>query len=105
MSVDLKGDPTEKKDRLEVINSIVFALNAMERSLHGWKLWVRNLPLMSRFTLEELTEIEEALDKQIRPFIEYDVEATKRWNDKFPRIRVVPRRRRREEEEARGMYV
>ena len=94
----------EKRDRLEIINSILFALNIMERSVHGWKLWVGNLSLMSQFTLEELAEIEEALEKQVRPFIEYDVEATKRWKDKFPQIRVA-RRRRGEGEETLGMYV
>ena len=59
---------------------------------------------MSQFTLEELVEMESTLEKQIQPFIEYDIEASKRWRDKFPQIQVVPRRVR-EEEEGRGMYV
>jgi hypothetical protein len=54
--------------------------------------------------LEELTEIEASLEKHVGPFIEYDIEATKRWKDKFPRIRV-PRGRRRGDEETQGMYV
>jgi len=91
-----------KKDRLEIVNSILLSLNLMERSLQGWKLWIRNLSLMSQFTLEELKEIEKALGKQIQPFIEYDIEATKKWKDKLPKIRVSPKRRRQEN---RGMYV
>ena len=93
----------EKKDRLETINSISFALNILERSLRGWRFWVGNLSLMSKFTLEELAEIEEALHKQTQPFIEYDVEVTKRWMEKHPQIPFPPRRRR--EEETRGMYA
>ena len=93
----------EKKDRLEIINSIIFALNVLERSLWGWKQLVWNLSLMSEFTSEELGEIEQSLNKQIQPFVEYDVEVTKRWKDKFPPTRFV--RRRRREEESRSMYA
>jgi hypothetical protein len=94
----------DKNDRLEVINSILFTLNALERSLHGWKLWVGNLSLMSQFTLEELAEIETALEKQIYPFIEYDIEATRKWQNKFPQIPVT-RRQERNETESHGLYV
>jgi hypothetical protein len=96
----------EQRDRLEIINSILFALTILERSLNGWKLWVRNLSLMSQFELDELMDIEKALGKQIQPFIEYDVEATKKWKSKFPQQvrRLVPRPRR-EAEESRGLYV
>jgi hypothetical protein len=94
----------EKRDRLETINSISFSLNLLGRSLQGWRLWVGNLFLMSQFTLEELTQIEDALQKQIQSFIEYDIAATKRWMDRLPQIFEFPRRRR-EEEESRGMYV
>lgn len=94
----------EKRDRLEVVNSMLFALDLLERSLNGWRLWVRNLSLMSQFTLEELVEMEITLEKQIQTFIEYDIEASKVWRDKFPPIRVV-RERREGEEERRGIYV
>ena len=93
----------EKKDRLEIINSILFALNILGRSLRGWRFWVGNLSLMSKFTLEELAEIEEALHKQIQPFVEYDVKVTKRWKNKYPQIPFPSRRRRGEE--TQGMYV
>ena len=93
----------EKKDRLDIFNSIVLTLHLLERSLHGWMFWVGNPPLITQFSLEELAEIEDALHKQIQPFIEYDIEATKRWMDKFSQIPEFVRRRR--EEETRGLYV
>lgn len=94
----------EKRDRLEVIDSMLLALNMLERSLGGWRFWVRDLSLMSHFSLEELVEMEGTLEKHIRPFIEYDIEVTERWKDKFPRVRV-PRVRRRGGEETQGIYV
>ena len=42
------------RDRLEIITSIVVTLNALERSIDGWKGWIGNLPLMSSFSIEEL---------------------------------------------------
>jgi hypothetical protein len=94
----------EKRDRLEIINSILLALNILERSLHGWRFWVRNLSLISQFSQEELEEIEGTLEKHVRPFIEYDIKATKKWEDKFPQTRV-PRGRRRRGEETRSIYI
>ena len=93
----------EERDRLEVVGSMLFILDVMERSLNGWRQWIRNLSLMSQFTLEELVEIQRSLEKQIQPFIEYDIEASKKWMKKFAKIQVVPRRMR--EEEGRNMSV
>ena len=31
------------KDRLEAITAILRVLNAVDRSLHGWRRWVQNL--------------------------------------------------------------
>ena len=95
----------EKRDRLEIVNSVLFSLDLLERSLHGWRLWVRNLSLMSQFTAEELEEIESALEKHIQAFIEYDIEASKKWREKFPQVQMLPRRPREEEGEGPGMYV
>ena len=94
----------EKKDRLEIINSILLGLTVLERSLGGWKYWIRNLSLMSHFSLEELAEIEETLEKHVRPFIEYDIESTEKWKDKFPEAEVS-RGRRNRVEDAQGLYV
>ena len=94
----------KERDRLEVINSILLSLNALERSVRGWKAWIRNLSIMSKFSLEELRGMDEALQKKAETIIEYDIETTKRWKDKIPQIRIA-RRRTREREETRGMYV
>jgi len=94
----------ENRDRLEVINSINFALNLLDRGVRGWRFWVGNLSLMSQFTLEELTDIERVLEKQTQSFVEYDIEVTKKWKDKFPQIRIA-RERQGEGEETRGLYV
>ncbi len=94
----------DQRDRLEIVNSILFDLDLLERSLHGWKLWVRNLFLMSQFTSTELEDIENSLEKQIQVFIEYDIEASKKWREKFPQPQLIPRRDR-DEEEGHGMYV
>jgi hypothetical protein len=95
------------KDRLKVVNSILFSLNALERSISGWKSWAGSINIMSRFDLDELQEIDEALRQQAKTIIEYDVEATDRWKDKFPRIGLTLQRGEgREPQESReGMYV
>ena len=92
------------RDRLEVVNSMIFALNALERSVHGWKSWILNLPLMSRFTEGELKAMEEGLRKRIQTFINYDVEITKRHKDKIPHITVISQKKK-EREDASGIYV
>ena len=93
----------EERDRLEVVGSMCFILEVMERSLNGWKQWISNLSLMSQYTLEELVEMQRSLEKQIQPLIEYDIEASKKWMEKFPRVQAVPSRMR--EEEGRDKYV
>lgn len=97
----------EGKDRLKVVNSILFSLNALERSVRGWRSWAGNMNIISRFDLGELQEIDEALRQQAKTIIEYDVEATDRWKDKFPRVRVTLQRREGGEprERGEGMYV
>lgn len=91
------------KDRLEIINSMIFALTALDRSIHGWKHWIQNLDFMSGFTKEELQEMEKGLINTVRHFIEYDIDVTKMHDSKIPRIRVTPKRKK--EEESSGIYV
>lgn len=94
------------RDRLEIINSVLFILHTLERSIGGWKRWIENLSLMSNFSLEELKEIEEALQKQAVTIIHYDIDATKRWSNKFPQINIVKRKTRpRQNEITKGLYV
>jgi len=92
----------EKRDRLEVIASLLFTLNILERSVHGWRAWIGNLSVMSQFTLDELVPIAKALEQQTQSFVEYDIEATKKWVDKFPHMHLPERET---EEEGHGMYV
>lgn len=95
----------KEKDRLEIINSILFTLNNLERSIHGWKRWISNLSLMSNFSIEELKEVEEALWKQAETVIRYDIEATNKWSTKFPRIKIANRKARSKPKEVtRGIY-
>ena len=94
----------ENKDRLETINSMLFAIPVLERSIRGWRRWIGNLSLMSQFTLEELANIEESLQTQVQSFVEYDVTVTGKWQAKFPQI---PRSRGIEgvQETRRGLIV
>jgi hypothetical protein len=98
----------EKRDRLEIVNTMLFSLDLLERSLQGWRIWVRNLSIMSQFSLDELIDMEKTLQEQSRSFIEYDIEASKKWKDKFPQAPVIQERKTEEDEgrgEGRGIYV
>lgn len=77
---------SKKGDRFELVNSVIFALNAIDRSIHGWRSWIQNLLLMSKFSEDELREMKEGLIKEARGFIEYDVEVSLKHRDKMPRI-------------------
>ena len=92
------------RDRLEIVNSIIFALNALNRSIHGWESWVQSLHFMSKFTEEELGEIEKSLMKLVYTFIEYDIEVTKKYMDKIPNI-IISQKRRKKRDESERMYV
>ena len=69
---DAKG-----KDRLELVRSMSFMLSALQRSLLGWMQWVNSADIMSRFSQEDLAEMNKKLSELSRSFIEYDLEATK----------------------------
>jgi len=87
-------DVASKKgeDRLELVNSMNFALNAIDRSIHGWRSWIQNLALMTKFSEDELREMKEGLIKEARDFIEHDIEVSIKHRDKIPRI-VIPEER------------
>jgi hypothetical protein len=72
---------------------MILALNALDRSVHGWRSWVGSLRLMSQFTEDELRAMEAVLVKQVRAFVEYDVAVTQKYKDKIPGISVARRRR------------
>ncbi|NIO36456.1 DUF2153 domain-containing protein [Candidatus Bathyarchaeota archaeon] len=67
----------KKKDRLELVRSMRFVLRALEMSLVGWKQWVNNPDIMTKFTKKDLDKMNSKLSEFTRSFIEYDIEATK----------------------------
>ena len=81
------------KDRLEAITAILHVLNAVDRSLHGWRRWVQNLGFMAEFSAEELRQMEEGLTKVGQAFIEYDLDVTNRYQEKIPQTRFRSRQR------------
>lgn len=95
----------KERDRLEIINSILFSLATLGRSIQGWKQWTLNLQFMSRFTEAELLDIEEGLVKTVRTFIEYDIDVTKRHVDKLPQRGEKPTSRETGVKVANGLYA
>ena len=73
-----------EKDRLEAITAILYVINAIDRSLHGWRRWVQNLGFMAQFNSEELHQMEQGLSQAARAFIENDIDVTKRFAEKIP---------------------
>ncbi len=101
----MEAEATKNKDRLEVINSINLSIGAIERSIHGWVIWSENLHLMSRFSLEELEEMEEGLREQVRRFIEYDISITEKHQKKMPTQAPSPKRKPQTNSATQGLYV
>jgi hypothetical protein len=81
------------KDRLETINSILYSLNALDRSIKGWRRWASNLTFMTRFSTDELRQMEVGLIDVVHNFIEFDADTTKRHQSKIPKVRFRVRRR------------
>jgi len=82
-----------EKDRLEAITAILYVINAIDRSLHGWRRWVQNLRFMTQFSSEELHQMEQGLSHVARVFIENDLDVTKRYAEKIPQSRFRIRQR------------
>ena len=72
----------EGKDRLDHVGSIRFILEALHRSLIGWMQWANNASIMTKFTKEELEDINERRSRLSRSFIEYDLEVTEKEVEK-----------------------
>ena len=75
-------EKTDEKDRLEYVRSIRFMLGALQRSIMGWMQWINNPDIMTRFTKEELGEMNKRIAEFTRAFIEYDLEITKKGEEK-----------------------
>lgn len=91
----------EDKDRLDHVRSIRFGLGAIYRSLNGWIRWINNPEVMSRFTKEELEEMDKELSKFARSFLEYDMDVTKKGAEKGLEAKRRVEGRGREE----GFYI
>jgi hypothetical protein len=70
-------EKTEERDRLELVRSLRLTIYALHRSLMGWIELANNANMLTRFTYEELEEMNKKLLKISHEFIEYDLEATK----------------------------
>ena len=72
----LKPLDDKEMDRLELVRSLSFILNALQRSLLGWMQWTNNPNIMARFTQGDLQEMNRKMSELARSFIEYDLKAT-----------------------------
>lgn len=97
-----KLEEKKDKDRLDYIRSMWFVLGALHRSLTGWMQWVDNPDIMTQFAKEELDGINQKLTEFTRSFMEYDLEITKKGEEKGLGAKRRVERRRRETE---GIYV
>jgi hypothetical protein len=94
----------QDRDRLELINSMLFTLQALNQSGHGWQKRIQNLNFMSKFTIDELQEMEAGLVSTVRTFIEYDLDVTKRHENKIPQIRHRTKEKK-DEDDSTGLYA
>ena len=67
---------TEGKDRLELVRSLRFVLNVLQRSLVGWMQWVNNPDIMSIFSQKDLERMTKELSVFSQSFVKYDMEMT-----------------------------
>lgn len=89
----LEGLANKKdEDRLELVNEMIFALDTIDRSVHGWRSWIQNLELMSKFSESELREMKAGLVKEAQEFVEYDTQVSEKHKEKMPGIVVIRRR-------------
>jgi len=73
----IKVDEAKDRDRLDLVNSTLFLLGALQRSMLGWLDWFNKANVMAMFSQEELKKINKKLSEFARSFIEYDLEVTK----------------------------
>ena len=66
----------ENKDRLELVRSLRFVLNVLQRSMVGWSQWVNNPDIMTIFSQKDLENMTKKLSEFTRSFMEYDLEIT-----------------------------
>ena len=69
-------EDTKDKDRLELVRSLNFVLNVLQRSLIGWMQWVNNPDIMSIFSQNDLMKMTQNLSEFTSSFVKYDIEMT-----------------------------
>jgi hypothetical protein len=92
-------EEVEGKDRLDLVRSMHFALYALHGSLKGWMRWVNNSNIMTKFTKEELEDVDRELSELTHTFLVYDLEVTEKEAETARK--AVGKRR----EEIRAFYV
>ena len=68
-----KLELSSSKDRLDLVRSIIFSLRAAQHAITGWLQWAYVPEIMSKFTVEELKEMDGVLREQARALVEYDI--------------------------------
>ena len=96
-------EEAKDRDRLELVRSIRFMLSTLQRSLLGWMHWVNNPDIMTRFTQEDLDNMNKKLAEFTRTFIEYDLEATKLGTQRG--LKARKKAEKKKEERAEIFYV
>jgi len=96
-------EEAKKRDRLELVRSMRFMLNTLQRSLLGWMQWVNNPDIMTRFTQEDLEKMNKTLSEFTRSFIQYDLEATNLGVQRG--LKAIKKVKKKKEERAEIFYV
>ncbi len=96
-------EEAKERDRLELVRSIRFMLNTLQRSLLGWMQWVNNPDIMTRFTQEDLEKMNKTLSEFTRSFIEHDLEATNLGVQRG--LKAIKKVKKKREERAEVFYV
>ena len=84
----------KKRDRLDMLKSIRYSIQALQRSLMGWWQWATSPEMMANFRPKELQEIDRTIMEFTRTFIEYDVKMTE-YGSKFTKRGAVEDRKGR----------
>ena len=96
-------EEVKERDRLELVKSLRFVLNVLQRSVLGWLGWVENLEVAARFTQEELEKMDKKLSEFTRSFVKYDIEATKLAAKKG--LKAKKKAKKKKEKRTEAFYV
>ena len=71
-----KIEETDEKDRLELVSSLRYVMNILQRSMVGWMQWITNPEIMSMFSKADLERMTKELTQFTKTFVEYDIKMT-----------------------------